>query len=212
MHGIRGTFYVAGQLCGTRYERWQFATADRLLSLLAGGHEIACHTFSHPDVQTLGREAIDRELDDNRAFFAALDRRIRLENFAYPYGSVGLPQKAVVQDRFRSCRGVRPGINAGRVDLGQLLAMRLYDVALDAGQVDKLIDDVGRRNGWLIFYTHDVKEQPTEHGCSPALLDHAARSARRAGCACLTVRDALVEIGYAPEAARANADSAGVTL
>jgi peptidoglycan/xylan/chitin deacetylase (PgdA/CDA1 family) len=198
-HGLHGTFYVAGALCGTRYEHWQFANADRLIALLERGHELGCHTYSHPDIQTLGRGEIGDELGANRAFFAAIDSRIRLENFAYPYGSAGLPQKRFVQERFLSCRGVRAGINAGRVDLGQLRATQLYDVTLDAHGIDSLIDDVCRQNGWLIFYTHDVMDSPTEHGCSPALLDYAAQAAKRAQCACLTVRDALTEIGYASE-------------
>jgi peptidoglycan/xylan/chitin deacetylase (PgdA/CDA1 family) len=200
-NGIYGTFYVAGGLCGTRYERWQLATADCIGVLHEWGHEIACHSYSHPDIQTLRRHKIDEELRANRSFFTKLNSNIRLDNFAYPYGSVGLSQKMFVQDRFLSCRGGRPGINAGRIDLGQLLAMQLYDTALDSEAVEKLIQDVTRRNGWLIFYTHDVAEAPSEHGCSPALLDHAAMVASASGCACLTVRDALVEIGCVPETA-----------
>lgn len=199
-HGIRGTFYVAGGLSGTRYQRWLFASSESVRALSVRGHEIGCHTYSHPDVQTLDRDGIEAELAANRDFFAALDAGISLDNFAYPYGSVGLPQKSVVQERFWSCRGVRPGVNAGRIDLGQLRAVRLYDVTLDADGIDAWIDEARRRNGWLIFYTHDVAASPTEHGCSPALLECAAARAKHAGFACLTVRDAMTEIGYAPAA------------
>ena len=196
-HGIRGTFYVAGDLCGKRFQRWLFASTESVRAMAERGHEIGCHTFSHPDLQTLDREEIEEELDANRDFFASLGG-IHLQNFAYPYGSVGRPQKAVVQERFWSCRGVRPGVNAGRIDLGQLRAVQLYDVALDAAGIESLLDETRRRNGWLIFYTHDVAAAPTEHGCSPALLDRAIASAVRGGFACLTVRDALAEIGYPP--------------
>jgi hypothetical protein len=75
-------------------------------------------------VQALDRAALEREFE---AFFATLDPRVSLDNFAYPYGSVGLRQKRAVQERFLSCRSVREGINAGRVDLGFLKAVRLYD-------------------------------------------------------------------------------------
>ena len=197
-HGIRGTFYVAGGLCGTRYQRWLFASSESVRTLSVRGHEIGCHTYSHPDVQTLDRDGVDAELTANRDFFAALDGDISLDNFAYPYGSVGLPQKSVVQEQFWSCRGVRAGINAGRIDLGQLRAVQLYDVTLDADGIDTWINEVRRRNGWLIFYTHDVAASPTEHGCSLTLLELAAARATQADCACLTVREAMTEIGYAP--------------
>lgn len=197
-YGICGTFYVAGGLCGTSHLGWRFATRAAVRALSGSGHEIGCHTYSHPDVQTLDRARVDAELAANRNFLAALDEGIRLDNFAYPYGSVGLLQKAIVQERFHSCRGVRSGINTGRIDLGQLRAVRLYDTELDGAGIERLIGETRRSNGWLIFYTHDVAERPTAHGCSPALLDRAAASARRAGLACLTVREALAEIGYPP--------------
>jgi hypothetical protein len=41
------------------------------------------------------------------------------------------------------------------------------------------IDEARDRNGWVIFYTHDVSEDPSEWGCTPAQLeavvDHAAQ-------------------------------------
>jgi peptidoglycan/xylan/chitin deacetylase (PgdA/CDA1 family) len=197
-HGVHGTFYVAGGICGTEAFGWRFADARSLRRLLDDGHEIGCHTFSHPDVQALDRAALDREFELNRAFFAKLDARVRLDNFAYPYGSVGLRQKRAVQGRFLSCRSVREGINAGRIDLGFLKAVRLYDCEITPRGVDAIIAETVRLNGWLLFYTHDVADPPSRQGSSPWLLDHAVRSAQAAGCVCLGVREALTEIGTAP--------------
>jgi peptidoglycan/xylan/chitin deacetylase (PgdA/CDA1 family) len=194
-HNARGTFYIAGGLCGAEHFGWTFAAAEDLSSLVDSGHEIGCHTFSHPDVQTLDRDSIIGELEDNRRFLEALDGRIRLENFAYPYGSVGIPQKKPLQDRFMSCRSVHPGINAGKIDLGLLRAVKLYDVAIDRKGIDNLLLETRRRKGWLIFYTHDVNAPPSNQGCSPELLDYAVRTARQAGCECLTVREALGRMG-----------------
>lgn len=196
-HGVRGTFYVAGGICGTEAFGWRFAAAESLKRLVDEGHEIGCHTFSHPDVQTLDRAALARELEANRAFFARLHGRIRLDNFAYPYGSVGLRQKRAVQERFLSCRSVREGINAGRVDLGFLKAVRLYDGMLTPRAVDALVAKTVRRDGWLVFYTHDVADPPSDQGTSTGLLDHAIRSAKRLGCEVLSVREALGRIGIA---------------
>jgi peptidoglycan/xylan/chitin deacetylase (PgdA/CDA1 family) len=197
-NGVRGTFYVAGGICGDEAFGWRFADGESLRKLVDEGHEIGCHTFSHPDVQTLDRAALERELEANRAFFTALDPRVSLDNFAYPYGSVGLRQKRAVQERFLSCRSVREGINFGRVDAGFLKAVRLYDSAITREGIDALVAETVRRNGWLIFYTHDVADPPSDQGCSPALLAHAVRSAKAAGCECLSVREALSRTGAIP--------------
>ena len=61
-------------------------------------------------MQALDRAALEREFEANSAFFATLDPRVSLDNFAYPYGSVGLRQKRAMQERFLSCRSVREGI------------------------------------------------------------------------------------------------------
>jgi peptidoglycan/xylan/chitin deacetylase (PgdA/CDA1 family) len=194
-HGVRGTFYVSGGLCGSRFQDWTFIGTDAVRTLLDLGHEVGCHTFSHPDVQTLTPKQAQREIEQNGEFLGRIDPRVRLTNFAYPYGSVGLAQKGSVQSRFRSCRGVRHGINAGRIDLGHLRAVQLYNATLTESGIDAILDLAARQNGWVIFYTHDVAERPSEHGCSPRLLDVAVTKAKAAGYACLTVDAALDRIG-----------------
>ena len=193
--GARGTFYVAGGLCDKAWGPWRFVSADALPRLVDAGHEIGCHTFSHPDVQTLSPAEAAAEAARNRAFLRGIDPRIRLDAFAYPYGSVGLRQKPTVQALYRSCRGVRAGINVGRVDLGQFLAVRLYDHEISRDGVDRLIARAVARNGWLVFYTHDVAESPSAHGCTPGLLAYTVRRAIKAGCAVETVAGALDRIG-----------------
>jgi hypothetical protein len=49
-------------------------------------------------------------------------------------------------------------------------------------------DDIGAyvaeaaaRRAWLVLFTHDVRDQPSPHGCTPAELDSAIRLAREAG-------------------------------
>jgi peptidoglycan/xylan/chitin deacetylase (PgdA/CDA1 family) len=190
-HGARGTFYVAGGLCGRHFGDWKFANGPDIQALFARGHEIGCHSFSHPDLQQLGEAEVAQDLDRNADFLRDLPPGLTPKSFAYPYGSVAIPQKRLVQKRFRSARGVRQGINRGTLDLGQLLAVRLYDVLLDGAALDQLVAEAAAAKGWLIFYTHDVAASPTEHGCSPHLLDLALRAAQRHGCAVRTVDGAL---------------------
>ena len=188
-HGARGTFYVAGGLCGRRHRSWTFADGPAIADLAARGHEIACHTFAHPDMQRLTRREVEADLDRNAAFLATLGLAPR--NFAYPYGSTASAQKGAVQRRFRAARGTQEGFNGPRADLGLLRAFRLYDHLRDGPAVDRLVAEAVARGAWLIFYAHDVEASPSEHGCTPGLLDGALLSAARHAVPVLTVDAAL---------------------
>ncbi len=72
--------------------------------------------------------------------------------------------------RFDSCRGIYQGINAGIVDLALLRVIELYDRTLTREKLDRVLRETRERNGWLIFYTHDVADPPSWIGCSPRLL------------------------------------------
>ena len=51
--------------------------------------------------------------------------------------------------------------------------------------------DNERQGGWLIFYTHDVRNHPSIVGCQPAELDALVKAAATSGNDVLTVRNAL---------------------
>lgn len=194
-HGCGGTFYLAGGLADASFGPWRFFSPSDVSLLLDQGHEVGCHTFSHPIVQTLDRARLTEELDRNRQWLTAADPRVKLESMAFPYGSVGFFQKAWTADRFTSCRGVRHGLNVGRVDRAQLRAVQLYDCRLDAEGLAEIIAETVRSKAWLVFYTHDVQDAPSEHGCSPALMERAVEAALAAGCTVLPVRDAMALAG-----------------
>ena len=192
--GVRGTFYIAGGLTGTTETERRLATAAECVALHRRGHEIGCHTFTHPVIQTLDADALTAELDRNRDFFASLLPDLTLENFCYPYGIASLSRKLQAQARFHSCRGCKPGINAGTIDLGMLKAVPI-EQATEPAAIEAVIDETVRRNGWLILFTHDVAPEPTWIGCTPQMLDRMIAAALDRGCEVVTVRDALRRIG-----------------
>ena len=86
-----------------------------------------------------------------------------------------------------SCRSGHPGINRGIADLGALDAWPLQDTLIDHAQVGELIAETVRTRGWLIFYSHDVADEPSRWGVSPDLLEWAVGTAKRAGCVLASV-------------------------
>jgi peptidoglycan/xylan/chitin deacetylase (PgdA/CDA1 family) len=192
--GVRGTFYVAPGILGTEDEHWRVINREQVAELNRAGHEIGCHTYGHVRVQQLSGAAMAEDLMRSRAGLRDICGDIPLDNFAYPFGVVSLPSKLRLQAAFGSCRGIYPGINRRVADLALLKSQELYDRTIDIGRLERLLDETVACNGWLILYTHDVRNDPSWIGCSPGLLEAAVRAAQARGIECATVAGALAEV------------------
>ena len=190
-HHVRGTFYISGGKCGMASPTGRLATADQLQALYAKGHEIGCHTFSHLRVVDVDQDTLDSDLDRNRRFLQGALGNIPVENFAYPYGYISFKTKRHLGTRYDSCRALTPGVNADVADLGVLKACALEQTAIDRKAISRLISEAVRRNGWLLFASHDVADSPSQYGVRPDLLSFALRSALASGCQLVTVAHAL---------------------
>lgn len=189
--GARGTFYIAGDLIGARAEHWRCAEDAHLAALHAAGHEIGCHTYTHAFLPELGAAAIAEEARANRERIGRAAPGTRLDSFAFPYGFGTPGAKAALARIYATSRSIAPGVNAGRTDRHYLRANPLIDRRIDAAAIQRLMDETLARSGWLIFYGHDVVENPSPYGCSPALLTAALRAAQERGIPCVTVAEGL---------------------
>src|ERR1700742_3510772 len=73
-HGVRGTFYVSGDLLGKKSSpHWEAADAPDIAGLHRKGHEIGCHTFSHRRTCDLDAASLAAEIEQNRRYLHALD-------------------------------------------------------------------------------------------------------------------------------------------
>jgi len=189
--GGRATFYVSGGLLGGRDTFWDNASGDDIVALASRGHELACHTYSHRRIYDLDPAALGADLARNRSCLESIAPLATISNFAFPYGIGSLQSKRLLRHRFKSCRSIVPGINSGRTDLSFLKSVPLIDSAIDSAKVDALMDATAARNGWLIFYGHDVAAVPSAFGCSTQLLAHALGAANKRGIVVKSVAEAL---------------------
>jgi peptidoglycan/xylan/chitin deacetylase (PgdA/CDA1 family) len=190
-HDARGTFYVSGGLVGGRTPDWVAGDAADVIALHRRGHEIGCHTFSHKRTCDLDTESLAEEIELNRRYFRSLDSAIKVTSFAYPFGYGSFARKRQLRSAFQSCRGIVPGVNSGSVDLQFLRAMPLIDCGIDRDGIERAFDQAQTNNGWLIFYSHDVAEEPSPYGCSPGLINHALEAAARRKIPVLKMAEAL---------------------
>lgn len=191
----RGTYYISGGGCGALSPGGKLASAAQVHALHAKGHEIGCHTYGHVAVSEVGDDSLTAELERNRCFLQSVDRGIVVRNFAYPFGDLSFRAKRRLEASFDSCRSLRPGVNVAAADLGALRSCQLQNSSIDRQGVLDIVAETVRRNGWLVFTSHDVASRPSRFGASPDLLAFALQAARAGGCHIVPVRQALRIVG-----------------
>ena len=191
--GARGTYYAAFGLMNTSNELGeQFRTQD-IDSLLEKGHELASHTFNHISARAVSCAAFCEDVKNGGKAIEEASG-VASANFAYPFGHFTLQTKRALAS-LTSARSIVSGFNGPEIDLNLLRANSLYGNLDAAGRVEELVAENAKRNTWLIFYTHDVRPDPSAFGCTPGLLEMAVSCAARSGSRIRTVQQALQEAG-----------------
>jgi len=188
--GWTATIYAAIGLCGTTNHLGLHMSEQDIVAAHAAGHEIGDHTFTHIDGMAAGTDRVLKDIADNRAAFRALDLP-PAETFAYPYGEVTPALKRTLMNEFSLARGIHPP-SGDTLDLGLAASGRLYSA--DVEHTLDLIKTAAREKRWLILFGHDVRENPSEFGCTPAELFRIIDTIAYLGLDVLTVRDALKKV------------------
>lgn len=190
-YGGCGTYYAAVGLMGRINELGELFDKDDIERLLARGHELGSHTFSHMSCRANSLEGFEADTRKGRDAIIKLGGRPELHNFAYPFGHMTVSSKRRIGPQMASSRSVFMGINTSPVDLHMLRAVFLYNGTTDFESMDHLFRLNDRKRGWLIFYTHDVSEKPSQFGCKPKQFERVVRSAIHAGARIVTVGGVL---------------------
>lgn len=189
--GVRGTYYAAPGLIDTQNHLGEHFRQDDLRNLLAAGHELATHTYSHVSARKLGFDSYVQEVEKGYQTLAGIPGLDVTRQFSYPFGDITLRVKKALGPKMQSCRGVYPGLNGLRVDLNLLRANRLCGGTAGLSAVQALIDENSRAKSWLIFYTHDVRPNPSPYGCTPDLLESVVRASVTSGARIGTVAEVM---------------------
>jgi peptidoglycan/xylan/chitin deacetylase (PgdA/CDA1 family) len=186
-YGLCGTYYVAmGLMDQANGLGRQFSAAD-LKILLRDGHELGSHTFDHFSCRSSSYQNFQANAIKGMKAVDCLSDGGLPKQFSYPKGHVAFWLKQRIGERFTSCRGIIPGINESPVDLNLLRANCLYSCCFDVDAIDRLFESNERLKGWLIFYTHDISENPSPFGCKPDEFESVVKLAMKRQVAILPV-------------------------
>ena len=188
---VRGTYYAAGRFCGRTEDGTVFYDADDLRAIAAAGHEIACHSFGHQPTPSLTSKELAQDAARNAEFLKPFLNGQPLESYAFPYGLASPRTKKFYASRFTNVRGVHPRLNSGRADLALLNAMSLETRCWNRDEILRAIERARHDHAWIIFYTHDISDQPSPYGSTPAMLSEVLERLSEARIEILPMREAL---------------------
>ncbi len=185
-YGYLGTFYVSSNLIGKSTEVGEIADLQTIAESHGRGHEIANHTDTHLNCKDINPLRMALSIQKNKKQL----KGIMSNNFSYPYGSADASSRYITRMCTSSARGIGFNINRGLIDPTYLEAVRIYN----RHGIEKCLDLVSacaRDGGWLIFYTHDVCDEPSDYGCTLEQFAELVKSVSYNGLSVLTVKKAL---------------------
>jgi peptidoglycan/xylan/chitin deacetylase (PgdA/CDA1 family) len=185
--GARGTYYASLGLMRQTTATGEIFEAGDLARLLERGHELGCHTFDHCPAWDTQPRAFEASVLRNAEAVRQLAPRAELRTHSYPINSPRPGSKRRLARRFDCIRGGGQTFNIGTVDLNYLSAFFLEQSRDHPELIRQTIEANRNAGGWLIFATHDVCEQPTRFGCTPALFEQTVRWAAESGARILPV-------------------------
>ncbi len=185
-YGFRGTYYVSSGLIGKFNQTGRIVDLQTITEFHDRGHEIANHTDSHLNCKDSGPISMAWSIRKNKKKLNG----IMSDNFSFPFGSAVASSRCVARICTSSARGIGYNINRGLIDPMYLMAVRVYN-RLGIEKCLDLVLECTRNGGWLIFYTHDVCDEPSDYGCTVEQFAELVKSVSYNGLSVFTVKKAL---------------------
>jgi peptidoglycan/xylan/chitin deacetylase (PgdA/CDA1 family) len=191
-HGLTGTYYAALGLADSEAPVGRIFSEEDLHQVVVRGHELGCHTFDHCHGWNTAPKLFEDSVLRNRQALNRILPGATFRTHSYPFALAHPRTKQRIRNYFACSRGGPSGLNCGRADLNYLKAVFLE--TSNSETIKKLIELNNRQRGWLIFGTHDISNNPTRFGCTPAFFTEVVRLAVNSGAKILPMVSALDEV------------------
>lgn len=188
----RATFYMACGLCDTVNHLGRHMSLKDIQAVYTSGHEIGDHTYDHLDIGNVSLENYLDNIELNQKTLSDLGIPAS-RTFAYPYGSVSPKLKHALYANFELSRGVVES-RGQTLDLGLCASTRLYK-GTDIETAITRIQALPQTPRWEILFTHDVREAPSDFGCTPMDMKNIIKAVKDSGAIVLPIAAALDHMG-----------------
>lgn len=194
-YGIRSTQYIiAGNTADPFYVNWK-----QVGQMQQAGHEIACHTMTHPDLTTLDGPMVDYQLRQCKAELTS--RFGAISDFATPYGATNPATTAAITQNFDSNRNTNgdptngvtnADVNvAGNFDRYNIIGVTVRkDTTVK--ELQELVAYAKLTNGWLVLTYHQADQgDGSKFAIDPVQLDKQLAYLSSTNVRIVTMHDAL---------------------
>ncbi|HEX3740990.1 MAG TPA: polysaccharide deacetylase family protein [Terriglobales bacterium] len=185
--GLAGTYYASLGLMGKQAPTGEMFLPEDLKAVAEQEHELGCHTFGHCHAWDTHPHSFEQAINENCDALSTLLPGASFKTLSYPIGVPRARTKHLTSKYFECSRGGGQAFNSGTVDLNYLSAYFLEKTRDTPDKIKRMIDANREANGWLIFATHDVCEQPTRFGCVPKLFEDIVKYSIESGAQILPV-------------------------
>ncbi len=187
--GFRGTIYLSTTLVDTsKYLSWH-----DVKMFDASGWEIGAHTHTHTSLCRLSDESIEFEFNTSMRLFA--ERGFHPTSFAAPCGEYDERVMRAIKRHYASQRDAwgNGGINLLPIRDPYRIASLPITSATTTADIDCALDDVVRRDGWLVLQFHAVDDTiPSgSWATTKSLLQYTVNEMARRKIYVLTVSEVL---------------------
>jgi peptidoglycan/xylan/chitin deacetylase (PgdA/CDA1 family) len=160
-YGIHSTqFIIAGE-----FDNPEYVSLKQTAEIQQAGHEIACHTMTHPDLTTLSPAMVNYQLSDCKAILSSHFGTI--DDFASPYGAANASTTAAVSQYFDSQRNTNGDPTNGVTDADVNIASNFnrYNIIgvtiqhnTTVAELQALVAYAKKNNGWVVITYHQADE------------------------------------------------------
>lgn len=190
-YNVKGTYYLSCGIIEQKSPVGEICDTDTVKNLIEEKHEIGNHTYDHINAYDYPIGTYEKSILRNEQIFNDLFLvSDGFQSFSYPLGYVTTGAKRITEKYFRCSRTSYHGINIGKVDLNMLKAYPVYGNGKNISFLRRIINYNVKKNGWLIFYTHDVSDNPSSYGCTPDYLEEVVQYSFNSGSELVTVAQA----------------------
>ena len=196
-NGIRTTQYV---LSGVEKDE-QYMSWDQIAAMQTAGHEIACHSVSHPDLTTLDDKHLREQIKGCKTDLTT--RFGSVTNFASPYGAETGHTVNEISKVFASQRNANGELGDGITDedVNTRANFSRYDIIGITVRGDTTIDQLKAvleyakaHNAWVVLTYHQADDEDSKFALDITKMTKQLEFLSKSDIRIVTVNQALASL------------------
>jgi len=150
-YGFTATWFVIADYVDKAGYQADYATSKQLEELQDAGHEIASHTFDHPNLSQLTSAEVEEQLTSSKARLEQFG--LDIVGFAPPGGLLNPVDLPLVKQHYQYMRMLQTGVNGDDMDPYGLKCLVVSNVT-SLTEVRAWVEQAGVEDAWLILLYH----------------------------------------------------------